>query len=170
MSLIIIETKIEADIKTCFDLVRDIDFYQNSLKKSNEIAIGGKIKGLVDLNDCITWEANHFGFVRHLVLKVTEFNSPNVFVDEMVQGDYKAYKHEHMFRESGNETVMTDKFFFESPYGIIGKFVNWLFLKRYMTNFLKARNSILKNKAELIQKETQIKKQKRAVKGLSFLH
>ena len=151
MPLVEVQTQINADIQTCFDLARNIDFYQKSLKNSSEIAIDGKMTGLVEANDSITWEAKHLGFVRHLTLKVTEFNNPNLFVDEMVHGDYKAYKHDHVFRKSGNKTIMIDKFYFESPYGIIGKFVDLLFLKKYMTNFLKTRNKILKEEAEIIQ-------------------
>lgn len=161
MSLIIMETEIEADIQTCFDLVRDIDFYQKSLKNSREIAIDGKITGLVEANDSITWEAKHLGFVRHLTLKVTQFDNPNLFVDEMIHGDYKSYKHEHIFREMGNKTIMVDKFYFESPCGIIGKFVDWVFLKKYMTNFLKTRNEILKKEAEIVQIQNTIAKYKK---------
>lgn len=148
MALIITETEIDADIQTCFDLVRDIDFYQKSLENSSEIAIDGKTTGLVEINDSITWEAKYLGFVQHLTLKVTEFDSPNLFVDEMVKGDFKSYKHEHIFRKSGNKTIMTDRFYFESPLGILGKIANTLFLKRYMTNLLKTRNKFLKEKAE----------------------
>ena len=43
---------------------------------------------------------------------------------------------------------MTDVFDFQSPFGILGKFVNWLFLKSYMTSLLKTINSLLKGKAE----------------------
>jgi len=148
MPLIKVETKINADIKTCFDLTRDVDFYQKSLERSKEIAIGGKISGLVNLNDSIVWEAKHLGFVRHITLKVTEFDTPNLFVDELVKGGFKAYKHEHIFRESEDKTIMIDKFYFESPFGVIGKFVDWIFLKKYMTNLLKTRNKTLKEKAE----------------------
>lgn len=148
MSIIKIETVINADIKTCFDLARDIDFYQKSLKNSREIAIDGKTTGLVEAHDSITWEANHLGFVRHIILKVTEFDNPNLFVDVMVAGNYKIYKHEHIFRESNNKTIIIDKLYFESRYGIIGKFFDWIFLKRYMTNVLKTRNALLKKEAE----------------------
>ncbi len=151
MPLVQVETQINADLQTCFDLARNIDFYKKSLKNSSEIPIDGKTTGLVEANDFITWEAKHLGFVRHLTLKVTEFDNPNLFVDEMVHGYYKAYKHEHVFRKCGNKTIMIDKFYFESPYGIIGKFVDWVFLKKYMTNFLITRNKTLKEKAEIIQ-------------------
>lgn len=158
MPLIETRTKIKADIKTCFDLARDIDLYQKSLKKSNEIAIAGKTTGLVEANDFIVWEATHFGFVRHLNLKVTEFESPYLFVDEMVDGYYKAYKHEHIFKvlknknngSSDSTTVMIDRFYFQSSFGAVGKVVDWLFLKRYMTKLLLTRNKLLKQQAESI--------------------
>lgn len=160
MPLIIVETEIEADIRTCFNLARDIGFYQKSIKHSNEIAVSGKVTGLVEKDDVITWEARHFGVVRHLTLKVTEFESPKLFVDEMVEGSFKRYKHEHIFEERNHKTIMIDKFYFQSPRGIIGMFADWLFLKRYMTNFLKTRNKTLKIEAELRQIRKTIKKYK----------
>lgn len=154
MPLVQIETFINADIQTCFDLARNVDFYQKSIKNSREIAIDGKTTGLVEANDFITWEAKHLGFVRHITLKVTEFNNPYLFVDEIVEGDFKAYKHEHIFRKSNNKTIMIDKFYFESNWGFLGKIVDKFFMKKYMINILKIRNKTLKEKAEKIQLES----------------
>ncbi|WP_298497947.1 SRPBCC family protein [uncultured Algibacter sp.] len=154
MPLVQIETFINADIQTCFDLARNVDFYQKSIKNSREIAIDGKTTGLVEANDFITWEAKHLGFVRHITLKVTEFNNPSLFVDEIVEGDFKAYKHEHIFRKSNNKTIMIDKFYFESNWGVLGKIVDKFFMKKYMINILKIRNKTLKEKAEKIQLES----------------
>jgi len=148
MSLIIVETEIEADIQTCFDLARDIEFYQKSIKTSREIPIDGKINGLVEANDSVTWEIQYLCIVTHVTLKVTEFDSPNLFVDEMVKANFKAYRHEHIFHKRNNKTIMTDKFHVESPFGVIGKFVDWIFLKNYMTKLLKSRNELLKIQAE----------------------
>ena len=47
MPQIEIQTIIEADPKTCFDLARDIDVHQESLRKSQEKAIAGKTSGLI---------------------------------------------------------------------------------------------------------------------------
>ena len=66
----------------------------------------------------------------------------------MVYGAFKSFKHEHIFISEDNKTVMVDKFDFKSPFGIIGKLANVLFLKRYMTNLLQTRNEFLKIKAE----------------------
>ena len=148
MPSIQVETTINADLQTCFDLARNIDFHQESLKHSGEIAVAGKMSGLIELGEWVSWEAKHLGFVQHLTSKITEFDAPNYFVDEMVFGAFKSFRHEHHFKENNGVTVMTDVFDFQSPFGIFGKFANWLFLKNYMTSLLKTRNALLKKKAE----------------------
>lgn len=142
---------INADPKTCFDLARNIDIHQESLKHSQEKAIAGKISGLIELGEWVCWEGKHFGFVQHLTSKITEFDSPNYFVDEMVSGAFKSFRHEHIFKKLDNQTLMVDIFNFESPYGIIGEFVNWIFLKKYMVNLLKIRGNYIKQKAEMVK-------------------
>ena len=149
MPRIEIKTVLNSDIETCFNLARNIDFHQESFEKFNERAIGGKTSGLIELNEWVTWEAKHIGFVQHLTAKITEFEAPNYFVDEMVFGALKSFRHEHKFRESeNNTTVMTELFYFESPFGVFGKLANVLFLKRYIKSLLKTRNEFLKEKAE----------------------
>lgn len=154
MPLIEIKTIIQADIQTCFDLSRNIDFHKASLEHSNEKAIAGKTSGLIGLNEWVTWEAVHFGTKQQLTSKITEFYAPHYFVDEMVSGAFKSFKHEHVFEKRhdehffGDYTLMTDRFQFESPFRIFGKLANVLFLKRYITNLLQTRNKFLKVKAE----------------------
>jgi ligand-binding SRPBCC domain-containing protein len=148
MPLIEIKTYIKADLLTCFDLSRNIDFHTLSLKHSNEKAIAGKTSGLIGLHEWVTWEAKHFGIKQKLTSKITEFESPYYFADEMVSGAFKSFKHEHIFKFEDGQTLMIDKFEFESPLGILGKFANYLFLKRYMRHLLLTRNTFLKEKAE----------------------
>ena len=148
MELIELQTIINADIKICFDLARNIDFHQQSLVHSKEKAVAGKTSGLIELGESVTWQATHFGIKQQLTSKITQFNSPHYFVDEMVSGAFTSFKHEHIFEEKVNTTLMTDKFHFESPFGIFGKLANRLFLKRYMTQLLQIRNQLLKEKAE----------------------
>lgn len=149
MPLIQLHTYINSDIKTCFDLARNIDFHQESLIHSKEKAIAGKTSGLITMGESVTWEATHFGIKQQLTSKITAFDAPNYFVDEMVSGAFKSFKHEHIFKTEGNQTLMIDKFYFESPFGIFGKLANKLFLKNYMIKLLTTRNSLLKEKAEL---------------------
>lgn len=45
---------------------------------------------------------------------------------------------------------MIDIFNYKSPFGILGKFADWLFLKRYMSNFLLKRNHLIKEHCEKV--------------------
>lgn len=150
MPVITTKTLIHANANVCFDLARDIDLHQESLKHSGEIAIDGKTSGKIELGETVTWEAKHLGFVQHLTSKITAFKPSEYFVDEMVSGAFKSFKHEHIFSQVDDTTIMTDVFHFETPYGVLGKFVNALFLKKYMLKLLETRNHFLKQKAESV--------------------
>jgi hypothetical protein len=43
---------------------------------------------------------------------------------------------------------MIDQFHFETPYGLLGRMVNTIYLKRYMTELLKERIAVIKQAAE----------------------
>ncbi len=151
MPKIEIHTYIEANKQICFDLARNIDFHQESLKHSNEKAISGKTSGLIGLGESVTWEAKHFGFTQILTSKITEFESPNYFVDEMVSGAFKSFRHLHIFQQKRKQTLMIDEFYFQSSFGFLGKLANRLFLEKYIINLLKIRNQLLKEVAEKAQ-------------------
>ena len=57
-------------------------------------------------------------------------------------------KHEHFFKPCDNGTIMIDIFRFESPYKILGKVINKIYLTRYMKVLLEERNKALKEVAE----------------------
>ena len=148
MPKIILEIIIDAPREVVFDLARSIDFHKESTKHTKEQAIAGKTKGLIELGESVTWRAKHFGFWLILESKVTEFDYPNSFADEMVRGNFKSFKHEHIFEIKGDKTVMTDIFDYKSPLGFLGKLADMFFLKKYMTKFLSNRNTILKDYIE----------------------
>lgn len=81
-------------------------------------------------------------------MKITEFQAPHYFVDEMLKGAFKSMKHRHEFKPKGDHTIMIDYFEFESPLWLLGRLVDWVFLKRYMRNFIIERNQVIKEYAE----------------------
>ena len=93
MPKIILEININAPREIVFDLARSIDFHKESTKHTKEDAIAGKTSGLLELNESVTWRVKHFGIWLELESKITEFDSPNYFVDEMVKGNFKSFKH-----------------------------------------------------------------------------
>lgn len=141
-------TEIKAERGIVFDLSRSIDLHKISTEQTNEKAIGGKTSGLIGMNESVTWRAKHFGIYQNLTSKITEFQRPEYFVDEMQKGAFKEFKHEHHFDELNGKTKMTDIFDYKSPFGIIGKIADKLFLKKYMTELLVKRNLIVKDFAE----------------------
>jgi ligand-binding SRPBCC domain-containing protein len=150
MAKIVLNTIINAPIEKVFDLSRSIDLHIESTKQTGEQAIAGRKSGLIELGETVTWRAKHFGIWQNLTSKITDYSHPIFFADEMINGAFKSFRHEHHFSVIEGGTLMQDIFVFESPLGILGRFANWLFLKKYMTDLLTERNSVLKNKAELM--------------------
>ncbi len=148
MPRIELQTEIKADRVLVFDLSRSIELHKVSTRHTGETAIAGKTSGLMELNETVTWRAKHFGVYHKLTSKITEFNRPHYFADEMVSGAFRSFKHEHHFKDTAEGTLMTDIFDYVSPCGILGKLADRLFLKRYMTGFLVKRNQMIREFAE----------------------
>lgn len=149
MSAIIhLTTYINAPVNKCFELSISVDVHQQSTGNTREKAIAGVTSGMMGLNDTVTWEAIHFGVKQKLTSKITKYQYPFYFVDEMVSGVFKKIYHQHVFTETGNTTTMTDVFEYAAPLGLLGKLAEKLFLTRYLRNFLIERNNYIKLIAE----------------------
>ena len=148
MPIIKISMLINAPIEVCFNLARSIDVHMESTSHTNERAVKGRTSGLIELGETVTWEATHFGIRQQLTSIITEFESPNRFVDEMVSGAFKRFRHEHVFELKDGGTLMSDVFDYTSPMGALGKLADILFLKSYMERLLIRRNAYIKNYAE----------------------
>lgn len=148
MTKIQILTNINAPIETVFNLSRNIDIHLLSTHQTNEKAIAGRTSGLIELNETVTWRGKHFGIYQNHKSIIPEMNFPVYFVDEMLEGSFKSFRHEHSFASENGKTIMTDAILYETPFGIFGKFFDQLILEKYMTSFIKKRNTIIKDLAE----------------------
>ena len=148
MTTINLITKIKAPLQTVFDVSRNIDIHQQSASKSKEKAIAGVTSGLINFNETVTWRGKHFGFYLTHKSRMTAMDLHDYFVDEMEEGKFKTFRHEHFFEEKNKVTIMTDKLQYETPFGIIGKLFDVLFLKKHLIQFLLERNKILKRVSE----------------------
>ena len=148
MPKIELTTFIHAPIEKVFDLSRSIDLHMESTRQTGEKAIAGKTSGLIGFGQTVTWRAKHFGIWQALTSKITELDRPNLFVDEMVSGAFKSFRHEHHFTTSGNQTIMKDIFEFETPLGILGNIFHNMILTHYMTKLLKERNRVIREAAQ----------------------
>lgn len=146
MIILELTTEVNASIEDCFDAARDITIHENTVwRHTKEKAIAGRVSGKIENGEFVTFQATHFGIKQKLTSKVVKFQSPEYFVDEMVDGVFKTLRHEHHFeKKSMSSTLMKDILHFEAPFGILGWLAERLVLKSYMMNFLKYRGEQLK--------------------------
>jgi ligand-binding SRPBCC domain-containing protein len=148
MPTIHLTTFIAAPVHVVFDLSRHVSVHKESMSSFKEEAVAGTRFGLIEMEDTVTWRARHFFKERLLRVKVTEMKKPDMFTDEQLQGAFRMMKHEHHFKACDNGTILIDLFHFESPYGILGKWFNSLYLTRYVKKLLEQRNKTIKDFAE----------------------
>ena len=148
MHTIHLTTFIAAPVEIVFDLSRHIGLHKESMSKHQEEAVAGTRFGLIEKEETVTWKAKHLFKNRILKVRVTEMKKPQMFTDEQAEGDFKLMKHEHHFKPCDNGTLLIDLFHFETPYGVMGKWLNSIFLTRYMRTMLEQRNKTIKEFAE----------------------
>lgn len=148
MQTITIDTVIRAPIERCFDAARDLDLHVKSLAHTNEVAIGGRTSGLIELGESVTWRARHFGITQQFTSKITAFDRPRYFQDAMQRGAFKSFVHDHFFTIADGVTTMRDILVFAAPFGILGRIAERLVLKRYLERMLTMRAAVIRAAAE----------------------
>ena len=148
MAIIRVETDIAADPAVCFDLARSVDAHIHSAEGSGESAVAGVTTGLLKLGDEVTWRARHLGITQTLTSRITAFDRPRHFRDEMVRGVFRRFVHDHHFEVRPTGTRMIDVFDYDAPLGPLGTFVEKLYLTSYLTRFLEQRGQALRALAE----------------------
>ncbi len=139
MPTIVLETLIHARAEECFGLIRDKRIQTEPLPA---------IFGEFGIGQTVTFKSKNFGFEQSLTVKVTQFNSPTLLVDEMTEGSFSTFKHRHEFLFVENGTLMRDTVIWETPFGILGKLADRLFIERHLTDLVSTRNAKLKEIAE----------------------
>jgi len=148
MATIELRTEIEAPVERCFDLSRDLDLHLRSMEHTGERAVGGRVSGVLESGDEVTWEARHFGILHRHTSRITRYDRPRYFRDAMVRGRFARFAHDHFFEPTGFGTVMRDVLEFESPFGFVGRVVDRVVLAKYLERLLVERNRVIKHEAE----------------------
>jgi ligand-binding SRPBCC domain-containing protein len=144
-----LETVIAAPPQVCFDLARDVELHPRSLAHTGERAVAGRTTGCIGLDEEVTWRARHFGLMHEHTARITAFEPPRHFRDTMVRGRFAPFVHDHFFEPaSGGGTRMRDVVEFRSPGGWLGRAVDRLLLRGYLTRLLARRNDAIRAAAE----------------------
>lgn len=93
----------------------------------------------------VEWRAKHFFFWFNLRVRITEFVRPVFFQDSMVRGPFRSFRHDHVFKWTGSETVVTDELQFSLP-GVAYLLDD--LVAEHLERFLKERNLLMKTLLE----------------------
>jgi ligand-binding SRPBCC domain-containing protein len=132
-----IVTRAAVPAEALFDASRDIGAHVASMHGTGERAIDGVTRGLIGLNETVTWRAWHFGIPFRMTSRITELERPHRFVDEQTTGPFRLFRHEHVFVENEGTTIMTDRVTLASP--VLGRLAERLVLVPYLRRLLTRR-------------------------------
>ena len=83
------------------------------------------------------------GLKMNWVTEITHIKDKKYFVDEQRKGPYKMWHHEHKLIETDNGIIMKDIISYIPPFGIFGKILNILFIKKQVEGIFKYRTQVL---------------------------
>lgn len=148
MPVIHLTTFIAAPVERVFDLSRNISLHKISMQQTGEVAVGGITSGLINLDETVTWKGKHLYKTRFFTSKIVEMKPYEKFTDKMIKGDFLSFSHEHFFKSANNGTIVIDIINYETPYGLLGRFVNRVFLHKYLEQLIIQRNKVVAQYAE----------------------
>ncbi len=73
--------------------------------------------------------------------EITHVIPDKLFVDEQRRGPYKLWHHQHIFEDTEEGVLMTDKVHYELPFSLLGSIAHSLFVKRQLRNIFDFRMS-----------------------------
>lgn len=78
--------------------------------------------------------------------EITHVEIGKYFVDEQRFGPYSLWHHQHFFNEIPGGVEMTDIVHYKLPFGILGNFTHWLFVKRQLQSIFDFRYKTLEKR------------------------
>jgi len=85
-----------------------------------------------------------FNFSIKWATEITQIKEFKYFIDNQIKGPYTIWHHEHHFKEIEAGIEMTDILFYDLPYGIFGRLVHNLFVKKKVDEIFYYREQKIK--------------------------
>jgi ligand-binding SRPBCC domain-containing protein len=148
MVTIRLNTWVDAPVERCFRLAANVDFRNACARPMKIQAVSGVTHGALREGDSVTWRGWHYGMRLSLTHRIECCRPFSHFREVMVSGVFRYYEHDLHFAVMDDGTRVRDEVRFAAPLGPIGRVLEKLVLKRYLTSLLKLRNAALKRTAE----------------------
>lgn len=78
---------------------------------------------VINIDDELKFQIVSFGQVLTMKHKIIQFDRPTLVVEDQIDGPMKSWRHHHIYKETENGCVKTDRIEFEPPGGMIGFFL-----------------------------------------------
>ncbi len=99
------------------------------------------------LGQIIEYKISPFsGFSLPWVTEITHLKETEFFVDEQRFGPYEFWHHRHQFKSVEGGVLMKDLLHYRLPFGVVGKLVDRLVVKKKVMSIFQHRFSRLENK------------------------
>ena len=148
MANIQLTTFVAAPVPRVFNLSRNISIYRKVFNAPNERFDFSGSDNHLSPGDSVSIQARHISRFRSISLKVTSFEQPWYYQEELIKGDLPFYKHEHHFKEIDNGSIMIDVITYGHPNDLIGKMLASFYMKTYIEKLANERNRLIKEYAE----------------------
>ena len=97
----------------------------------------------MDRGTIIDYQIKLFNIPVHWRTLIKEYNSPNSFKDIQLNGPYQKWEHIHTFKECKNGTMMIDEITYSIPFGIIGRLMHFIWVKRELKKIFNYRYKVI---------------------------
>ncbi len=145
--------RINAPIERCFSLSTRVELVRRTIGMR---VIGGVATGNIAANDRVVWRGWKFGFLTEHHTLITAFEPPHsaegqriaFFDDSQERGRFATFRHEHLFRQSGDATELEDRIHFSLPFGALGRLVATFLVAPHIRKLARRRFALIKRLAE----------------------
>lgn len=84
-----------------------------------------------------------FGVPVRWTTQIVGYDPPHRFADVALRGPYSFWHHTHSFEQTPEGTVMTDEVRYVMPFGLLGRFVHALLVKRRLDRIFDYRAEVI---------------------------
>lgn len=85
-----------------------------------------------------------FGIPVYWQTEICKIDKPFLFTDRQLKGPYKIWEHTHTFIKKENGLLMRDEVKYQLPFGIIGRLMHSLIVRKKIEKIFTYRKDILK--------------------------
>ena len=91
----------------------------------------------------IDYQIYLLGIPIHWRTLITDYNPPNMFIDQQIKGPYNVWHHTHTFHKVEGGVEIKDKVVYSIPFGILGRILNYLWIGKDLENIFVHRKKVI---------------------------